>query len=67
MMGQIEQHYGAGKPIQALGFILLEYGDSSTVCYISEGKSLGNDLITVRVGNRIFWDPWIARFDQIYL
>ena len=55
MVNLIEQHYGSGQPTQASGMTILNYGDSQTVCYISKAKVLGKDLITVRVGNRVFW------------
>ncbi|MCG2660677.1 MAG: hypothetical protein L6437_10585 [Kiritimatiellae bacterium] len=51
----IEQHYGPGVPTEAKGIAILNYGDPQTVCYISKTKALGKDVVTVRVGNRIFW------------
>lgn len=55
MVEHIEDHYGAGAPLNAGGTTILNYGDPHTVCYISKTRALGKDLITVRVGNRIFW------------
>lgn len=55
MVKRIEGHYGPGAPMDAGGVSILNYGDPETVCYISKARALGKDLITVRVGNRIFW------------
>jgi hypothetical protein len=55
MIEQIERHYGPGVPMKVGGIMILNYGDTNTVCYISKAKALGKDLITVRVGNKIFW------------
>lgn len=55
MVNWIEQHYGRGQPMQAGGVTMLNYGNTQTVCYISKAKARGKELITVRVGNRVFW------------
>ncbi len=55
VVAHLDEHYGPGVPMQTGGVTILNYGDLNTVCYISKAKALGKDLITVRVGNRIFW------------
>lgn len=56
MVAQLEQHYGSGSLMKTSGVTISNYGDPRTVCYISKAKALGKDLITIRVGNRLFWN-----------
>ena len=55
IVNQIKHHYGSGQPMKVTGVTILNYGDPQTVCYISKAKVQGIDLVTVRVGNRVFW------------
>jgi hypothetical protein len=51
----LDKHYGLGAPLQAGQVDLMNYGDSSSVCYISKTVAQNEDIITVRVGNRMYW------------
>jgi hypothetical protein len=35
---------------------IINYGDENTIAYLSHTKIAGNDVITIRAGNRRFWD-----------
>lgn len=52
----IEAHYGGGQVVNMGVAKGVCYEDSSTVAYISRAKIAGVDVVTVRVGNRRFWD-----------
>ena len=52
---RIEQHYGPGVPTNSSGIDILNFSNDQSVCYTSTTKSHGNNVITVRVGNRRFW------------
>lgn len=51
----LEEHYGAGVPMNVQGTRTLNYGDALTVCYVAWATTPGMDVITVRIGNRAFW------------
>lgn len=52
----LETHYGVGQPMNIAGAKSINYGNNTTIAYISRVKSAGRDAITVRVGNRRFWN-----------
>jgi hypothetical protein len=52
----IETHYGAGLPMDVGGIEIINYGNDTTIAYLSRVTVAGTDAITVRVGNRHFWD-----------
>lgn len=51
----IESHYGGGYPMDVGEIEIINYGNENTVAYLSHTKIAGNDVITIRVGNRRFW------------
>lgn len=52
----LEAHYGPGQPMSVGGIEIINYGNDITIAYISRAKVAATDAITVRVGNRCFWD-----------
>lgn len=52
----LETHYGVGQPMNVGGVEIINYGNATTIAYISKAKVAGTDAITVRIGNRRFWD-----------
>ncbi|MDH7513438.1 MAG: hypothetical protein QHH14_10890 [Clostridiales bacterium] len=52
----LETHYGAGLPMNIGGIEIINYGNDTTIAYLSRSVVAGTDAITVRVGNRRFWD-----------
>jgi hypothetical protein len=52
----LETHYGLGQPMNVGAIEIMNYGNDTTIAYISRAKVAGTDAITVRVGNRRFWD-----------
>lgn len=52
----LEAYYGVGYPMHAGGIEIINYGSDTTIAYLSKAKVAGTDAITVRVGNRRFWD-----------
>lgn len=52
----LETHYGFGEPMKVSGIEIINYGNDTTIAYISSAKIAGTDAITVRVGNRRFWN-----------
>jgi len=52
----LEFHYGVGYPINVGEMDILNYGNEKTTAYLSYIKIARNELVTIRVGNRRFWD-----------
>lgn len=52
----LETHYGVGQPMHVGGIDIINYGNDTTIAYISRAQVAGTDAITVRIGNRRFWD-----------
>ena len=52
----LETHYGVGSLMKVGGLDIINYGNDTTIAYISRAQVAGTDAITVRVGNRHFWD-----------
>lgn len=52
----LESYYGVGYPMNLGEMEIINYGNENTVAYLSHIKIAGNDVITIRVGNRSFWD-----------
>ena len=52
----LESHYGVGYPMDVGEMEIINYGNENTIAYLSHTKIAGNDAITIRVGNRRFWD-----------
>jgi len=52
----LEGHYAVGQPFHVIGCALINYGNDATIAYLSRYKAFGRDAVTVRVGNRRFWD-----------
>ena len=50
-----DDYYGECLPMEMSGSEILNYGNSSSVCYLSKMKVKGSDVINFRVGNRKFW------------
>jgi hypothetical protein len=48
--------YGVGLPMKVGGNEIINYGNERTIAYLSRAIVAGIDAITVRVGNRRFWD-----------
>ncbi|MFC1620174.1 hypothetical protein ACFL45_09535 [Candidatus Neomarinimicrobiota bacterium] len=53
-----EQHYGPGTPIQYSGALMMNYGDQRTICYVASIKSIDSDTLSLKIGNREYWDAW---------
>lgn len=51
----LEAHYGVGFPMKMGNSEILNYGDDKTVCYVSKAKVNNGDVLTLRVGNKLFW------------
>jgi hypothetical protein len=49
-------HYDVGYPMNVGEIEIINYGNENTIAYLSHTKITGNDVITIRVGNRRFWD-----------
>ena len=54
-MQVLESHYGTGLPMVQQGVEIMNYGDATTVGYVSLVKMRRAQSLTVRVGNRRFW------------
>jgi len=53
----LEDHYGVGYPTEVgEGAEIINYGNDTTIAYISKVRVNRRDVITVRVGNRRFWN-----------
>jgi len=52
----LETYYGVGKAMNVGRFKIVNYGNDTTVAYISRVNVAGADAIILRVGNRRFWD-----------
>lgn len=52
----LESHYGIGYPTNVGEIEIVNYGNENTIAYLSYTKFAGKDVITMRVGNRRFWD-----------
>ena len=52
----LETHYGVGQPMNVGRVEIINYGNDTTIAYISRAKITGTDAITIRIGNRRFWD-----------
>jgi hypothetical protein len=52
----LEFHYGEGHPMSVGEIEIINYRNEETIAYLSHTKIPGNDVITIRVGNRRFWD-----------
>jgi hypothetical protein len=51
----LETHYGVGVPMISPEVTIMNYGNDSTVAYISRSKLFTPESITVRVGSKTFW------------
>jgi hypothetical protein len=51
----LETYYGVGLVMKVGRIKTTNYGNDTTVAYISRAKGAGIDVITLRVGNRRFW------------
>lgn len=52
----LESHYGIGNPMNVGEIEITNYGSDNTIAYLSHTKIAEKDVITIRVGNRHFWD-----------
>jgi hypothetical protein len=52
----LETYYGVGLPMDVGGIEIINCGNDTTISYLSRETVAGTDAITVRVGNRRFWD-----------
>ena len=52
----LETHYGVGLPMNVGEIEIINYGNDTTIAYLSKTAVGRTDAITVRVGNRRFWD-----------
>jgi len=52
----LETHYCVGVPMNLGRIEIINYGNDTTIAYISRVKVARTDVITIRVGNRRFWD-----------
>lgn len=50
-----DNFYGSSLPINISGTKILNYGNLSSVCYLSKMKINSRDVINFRVGNKKFW------------
>lgn len=51
----LEHHYGTGLPMSQPSLQILNYGNAATVAYAAIQKTGKYESLTVRVGNRCFW------------
>jgi len=56
LKGILENHYGIGLRMDVGGIEIVNYGNDTTIAYLSRVTVAGTDTITVRIGNRRFWD-----------
>ncbi|MCG2681028.1 MAG: hypothetical protein L6455_13855 [Kiritimatiellae bacterium] len=54
-MQVLENHYGTGLPMAQQDIEIMNYGNATTVSYVSLMKMKRAQSLTVRVGNRHFW------------
>lgn len=52
----LESHYGVGYPMDVGGIESINFGNEKTITYLSKANIAGNVAITIRVGNKYFWD-----------
>lgn len=52
---QLENYYDAGLPMNIVGSEIVNYSGQDTAAYSSKTKAAGVEVVTVRVGNRLFW------------
>lgn len=52
---ELEEIYGPAMPMKVKNIKILNYGNIESVSYISTTKMNGHDVLTIRVGNRIFF------------
>jgi len=52
----LDSHYGVGYPMDVGEVNIINYGNTKTIAYLSYTNIVGNDVVTIRVGNRRFWD-----------
>jgi len=50
-----DDYFGERLPMNMGGAEILNYGNISSVCYLSKIKVNGRDVINFRVGNKKFW------------
>lgn len=50
-----DAHYGQGAPINAEIAKSMNYGDATTICYVSRSRLGDVDIVAIRVGNREHW------------
>lgn len=50
-----EDYYDTGSPMNLGNIKILNYGNNQTVCYISQSKVNKRNILTLRVGNTVFW------------
>lgn len=50
-----DKYYGESFPMNMGGAEILNYGNISSVCYLSQMKVNDRDVINFRVGNKKFW------------
>jgi len=55
LKGKSDDYYGESLPMNVSGVEILNYGNPSSVCYLSRMRVNGGDAINFRVGNRKFW------------
>jgi hypothetical protein len=52
----LESHYDVSYPMNVGEIEIINYRNETTIAYLSYTRITGNDVITIRVGNRRFWD-----------
>ncbi|MBL7961269.1 hypothetical protein JNL27_13640 [bacterium] len=52
----LKNYYGDGVPMAMDNVDILNFGNENTACYISKIKINNYNIITLRVGNRLFWN-----------
>ncbi|MBS3955235.1 MAG: hypothetical protein KGZ88_19980 [Methylomicrobium sp.] len=52
----LESHYRVSYPMNVEEIEIINYGNENTIAYLSHAKIAEKDVITIRVGNRRFWD-----------
>lgn len=52
----LETHYGIGYPMDVGEIEIINFGSEETIAYLSKANVAGSVVITIRVGNKHFWD-----------
>jgi hypothetical protein len=51
-----QRTYGLGAPMNMGPMEIYNFGNSESICYVSKGRGPAAEFVTIRVGNRKFWN-----------